>query len=243
MAAVMKTAPAIPSRSSARCAPFGRTDRPMSVRLSCHDWTTGGNTPDDAEIFADHVQGSRRRPYRLFVRSGVEGGAAGLRPPVPDAVLRQDPQRGADRHHRGRRDFRSRPRSIRSSPRDAPIFARSPGRIWPIPPGRCTRPPRSASRPSPGRSNIHSAKAQYEANLARAAAARRGGEMSAASPLAGRHALVTGAGSGIGAAIARALARRRRARQPGRSPRETAGRSGGLLAGRSGVGRRRLRRD
>jgi len=27
-------------------------DRPMSVRLSCHDWTQGGNTPDDALIFA-----------------------------------------------------------------------------------------------------------------------------------------------------------------------------------------------
>ena len=27
-------------------------DRPMSVRLSCHDWTAGGNTPDDALIFA-----------------------------------------------------------------------------------------------------------------------------------------------------------------------------------------------
>jgi anthraniloyl-CoA monooxygenase len=27
-------------------------DRPMSVRLSCHDWTAGGNTPDDAQIFA-----------------------------------------------------------------------------------------------------------------------------------------------------------------------------------------------
>ena len=27
-------------------------DRPMSVRLSCHDWTPGGNTPDDAAIFA-----------------------------------------------------------------------------------------------------------------------------------------------------------------------------------------------
>ena len=28
------------------------TERPMSVRLSCHDWTEGGNTPDDAAIFA-----------------------------------------------------------------------------------------------------------------------------------------------------------------------------------------------
>ena len=42
---------AIPSKSSERsgCWP---DDRPISVRLSCHDWTTGGNTPDDAEIFA-----------------------------------------------------------------------------------------------------------------------------------------------------------------------------------------------
>jgi anthraniloyl-CoA monooxygenase len=27
-------------------------DRPISVRLSCHDWTEGGNTPEDAAIFA-----------------------------------------------------------------------------------------------------------------------------------------------------------------------------------------------
>lgn len=28
------------------------SDKPMSVRLSCHDWYEGGNTPDDAAIFA-----------------------------------------------------------------------------------------------------------------------------------------------------------------------------------------------
>ena len=28
------------------------SDRPMSVRLSCHDWTESGNTPSDAAIFA-----------------------------------------------------------------------------------------------------------------------------------------------------------------------------------------------
>ena len=28
-------------------------ERPISVRLSCHDWTEGGNTPEDAAIFAD----------------------------------------------------------------------------------------------------------------------------------------------------------------------------------------------
>jgi anthraniloyl-CoA monooxygenase len=27
-------------------------DKPISVRLSCHDWTDGGNTPEDAAIFA-----------------------------------------------------------------------------------------------------------------------------------------------------------------------------------------------
>src|SRR5690606_5273149 len=28
-------------------------DKPISVRLSCHDWFEGGNTPEDATIFAD----------------------------------------------------------------------------------------------------------------------------------------------------------------------------------------------
>ncbi|MBP1849623.1 bifunctional salicylyl-CoA 5-hydroxylase/oxidoreductase [Rhizobium halophytocola] len=28
-------------------------DKPISVRLSCHDWFEGGNTPDDAAIFAE----------------------------------------------------------------------------------------------------------------------------------------------------------------------------------------------
>ncbi|RFB75640.1 bifunctional salicylyl-CoA 5-hydroxylase/oxidoreductase [Methylovirgula sp. 4M-Z18] len=28
-------------------------DRPISVRLSCHDWTDGGNTPEDAATFAN----------------------------------------------------------------------------------------------------------------------------------------------------------------------------------------------
>jgi anthraniloyl-CoA monooxygenase len=27
-------------------------DKPISVRLSCHDWFDGGNTPEDAAIFA-----------------------------------------------------------------------------------------------------------------------------------------------------------------------------------------------
>jgi len=36
-------------------------DRPMSVRLSCHDWAEGGNTPEDAALFA-----------RLFKAAGAD---------------------------------------------------------------------------------------------------------------------------------------------------------------------------
>ena len=36
-------------------------DKPISVRLSCHDWYPGGNTPDDAAIFA-----------RMFKEAGVD---------------------------------------------------------------------------------------------------------------------------------------------------------------------------
>ncbi len=36
-------------------------DKPMSVRLSCHDWTEDGNTPEDAAIFAD-----------MFKRAGAD---------------------------------------------------------------------------------------------------------------------------------------------------------------------------
>lgn len=36
-------------------------ERPMSVRLSCHDWADGGNTPEDAAIFA-----------RMFKEAGAD---------------------------------------------------------------------------------------------------------------------------------------------------------------------------
>ncbi len=36
-------------------------ERPISVRLSCHDWTDGGNTPEDAALFA-----------RLFKAAGAD---------------------------------------------------------------------------------------------------------------------------------------------------------------------------
>ncbi|MBB4244132.1 bifunctional salicylyl-CoA 5-hydroxylase/oxidoreductase [Rhizobium tropici] len=36
-------------------------DKPISIRLSCHDWTDGGNTPEDAAIFA-----------RMFKEAGAD---------------------------------------------------------------------------------------------------------------------------------------------------------------------------
>ena len=36
-------------------------DKPISVRLSCHDWTPGGNTPDDALVFS-----------RMFKEAGAD---------------------------------------------------------------------------------------------------------------------------------------------------------------------------
>ncbi|HLJ71288.1 MAG TPA: bifunctional salicylyl-CoA 5-hydroxylase/oxidoreductase, partial [Roseiarcus sp.] len=36
-------------------------EKPISVRLSCHDWTPGGNTPDDALVFA-----------RMFKEAGAD---------------------------------------------------------------------------------------------------------------------------------------------------------------------------
>jgi anthraniloyl-CoA monooxygenase len=38
------------------------TERPMSVRISAHDWTPGGNTDDDAVVIARLVQGRGLRP-------------------------------------------------------------------------------------------------------------------------------------------------------------------------------------
>ena len=76
----------------------GRTQLPMSVRISAHDWVEGGITPDDAVRDRARLQGGRRRPDRLLVGPGQQAAEAGLRPHVPDAVRRPHPQRG--RHRR-----------------------------------------------------------------------------------------------------------------------------------------------
>ena len=68
-------------------------DKPISVRLSCHDWTDGGNTPEDAAIFAEMFKEAGADLIDCSSGQVSKAEQAGLWPPVPDAVLRQDPQR------------------------------------------------------------------------------------------------------------------------------------------------------
>ena len=74
-------------------------DKPMSVRISANDWVgDDGITPDDAVEIARMLAAGRRRHHRRVGRPDLDRGAAGLRPHVPDAVLRPHPQRGRHRH-------------------------------------------------------------------------------------------------------------------------------------------------
>jgi anthraniloyl-CoA monooxygenase len=61
-------------------------DKPMSVRISAHDWVGGGITPDDAVQIARCSSRRRRRPDRRVLRPDLARRQAGLRPHVPDAV-------------------------------------------------------------------------------------------------------------------------------------------------------------
>ena len=83
---------------------------PMSVRISAHDWVEGGITPDDAVEIARAFKAAGADMIDCSSGQVSAHAEARLRPHVPDAVRRPHPQRGRHRHHRGRRDLRSRPR-------------------------------------------------------------------------------------------------------------------------------------
>ena len=149
-----------------------------------------------------HAQGGRRRHHRRVGRPDLAGARPGLRPHVPDAVLRPHPQRDRHRHHGGRQHLRARPRQL-----DPDGGARRPraawrGRISPIPTGRCMPPRSSATRVRPGRSPIWPAATSCTGWRSAPKPKRRGCD----GALDGRHALITGGGTGIGAAVAETLA-------------------------------------
>jgi anthraniloyl-CoA monooxygenase len=79
--------------------------RPMSVRISAHDWAPGGKYARRRGRDGEAVQGGGRRPDRRVVGTDDARGRAGLRAHVPDAVRRPHPQRG--RHRDDGRSARS----------------------------------------------------------------------------------------------------------------------------------------
>ena len=105
-------------------------DKPMSVRISAHDWVEGGITPTTRSR-SRAASGRRRRHDRLLVRPGQQGREARLRPHVPDALRRPRAQRSRHSHHRRGRDLRGRPRQ-----RHHRVRPRRPVRAGPSAPGR-----------------------------------------------------------------------------------------------------------
>ena len=106
-------------------------DRPMSVRISAHDWAPGGNTRRRRGGDGTPVQGRGLRPDRRVFRPDHARGQTGLRPHVPDPVCRPHPQRGGHRHHGRRRHQRGRSRQQHHRRRP-----RRPVRRRPPAPGR-----------------------------------------------------------------------------------------------------------
>ena len=139
-----RTGRAIRSKCSARCARPGR----RTGRCRCVSRVTtgreGGNTPDDAAIFAEMFKdaGADLIDCSSGQVSKAEQPVYGrmFQTPFSDKIRNEAASSTRSRSARSRRPTTP----IRSSPPAAPISARSPGRISPTPPGRCTRPPRSA---------------------------------------------------------------------------------------------------
>ncbi len=85
-------------------------DKPISVRISAHDWAEGGITPDDAVAIGRLFKAAGADMMDCSSGQVVAARQAGLRAHVPDAVRRPDPQRGGHPDHRRGRDLRGRPR-------------------------------------------------------------------------------------------------------------------------------------
>ena len=114
-------------------------DKPMSVRISAHDWAPGGNTADDAVAIARLFKAAGADLIDVSSGQTTRDAQAGLRPHVPDAVRRSHPQRSRHRDDGGRRDLRARPRQQHPDGRARRSVRARRARISPIRTGRCTR--------------------------------------------------------------------------------------------------------
>ena len=89
-------------------------DRPMTVRISATDWVEDGQTLDDALAVARAFVDAGAAAIDVSTGQVTVARAAGVRPVVPDAVRRRDPQPTRRAHHRGRRDLAPTTTSTRS---------------------------------------------------------------------------------------------------------------------------------
>ena len=146
-------------------------DKPISVRISAHDWAEGGITPDDAVEIGTAVQGRRRGPDRLLVgpgrartRSRSTAACTRRRSPTASAT------RPASPRSRSARSSRPTTRTA-SSRRAAPTCARSRGRTSRTRRGRLTEAAKIGYPDIAWPKQYRSAKTQLERNIA--ARARR----------------------------------------------------------------------
>jgi anthraniloyl-CoA monooxygenase len=128
-------------------------DKPMSVRISAHDWAPGGNTPDDAVAMAKLFRDAGADLIDVSSGQTTRAGRAGLRPHVPDPVRRPHPQRGRHRDDGRRRDLRARPRQQHPDGRARGPVRAGAARISPTRTGRCTPRRSSATTRCRGRRN------------------------------------------------------------------------------------------
>ena len=199
--------------------------KPISVRISANDWVgADGIEPDDAVEIARLLQEAGVDICDVSAGQTSIRGAAGLRPHVPDAVLRPHPQRDRHGDHGGRQHLRARPRQLDPDGRSRrPRVPRAPASRRSLLDAAC----RGAARRQ-GRSLARALLRRPRSTPPPRRAGRGGGDGGAGmSTLAGRHALVTGGGTGIGAAIAHGAGAGRRGRHHLRPPYRAAARDRG----------------
>ena len=105
-------------------------EKPISVRISANDWVGDeGVTPEEAVEIARLLQAAGVDICDVSAGQTSIRARAGLRPHVPDAVLRPHPQRDRHGHHGGRQHLRARPRQL--DPDGRPRRPRLPGAAAP----------------------------------------------------------------------------------------------------------------
>ena len=85
---------------------------PLSVRISASDWAQGGLCDDELIAHGAGAARSRRGRARRIDRPDRAVAEAGLRPDVPDAVLRLHPQHAQGADDRRRQHLRARSREL-----------------------------------------------------------------------------------------------------------------------------------